>query len=273
MQHLKGITWLHIPRCGSSFVNVLIHHPGVCTGIPEDLWVEADDDGFPLANFFDTYKKWKYCTGGFMDPRIYRDPPGHNSVGPVFDQIKGHGVVMLRQPEQRILSAFHNNAMGVFVDHRVDAKEYAQIEAGCMVKMLTRDNHHNDHSDEHTKGMQGPCMEVHGAWPPTDDEVELAKTRLRTGFPFVGITDQWDLSVCLFHVMFGGRCQDKMFKQVRPFSFGHHNKLSNGDYDVRELEGWVDEADGALYDEAVRIFQSNLAKFGVSESNCPQICK
>lgn len=272
LQELKGVAWVHIPRCGSSFVNVLLHHPGVCPKIPADAWVEEDEDGFPLQGFFAKYPKKEYCAGGFMDPQYFHDPPGHGSVGQYWENIAGHGFILFRQPEQRVLSAYHNFHMGVFVDHHLTAKEYGQIEEGCMVKMLTRWNHPNDYRDPHSWGWQGPCVDIHEASPPSHDEVEEAKLRLRTGFPFIGITDKWDLSVCLFHVMFGGHCQDKMFKSVRPYSVGHVNK-QNGGYDPRELEGWVDEADNALYNEAMQLFESNLDKFGVTESNCPQICK
>ena len=56
---------------------------------------------------------------------------------------------------------------------------------GCQVKMLT--------------GRRCAAL-----YSPTMLDLGQAKARLETGFAFVGLTDHYDLSVCLFHAMFGG---------------------------------------------------------------------
>jgi len=264
LEALKPIVWLHIPRCGTSFANVLIHHENICK-IPENETLPEGD--FPLADFFRKWGKRRTCPGGFSLPEVYPNPPGHLSVGPNYDKIKGHGVVVLRQPEQRVLSAFYNDHMGVFVDHKLTAREYAEIQQGCMVKMFTRENHMNSGLDENSFGKEGPCLAIDTPSPPTDEEIAIASYRLRTGFPFVGLADKFDLTVCLFHAMFGGSCPKFMFNDVR--TPGKQRQL----YDTSELEGFVDYADNALYQNAERIFNSNLQQFGVSESNCPSICQ
>ena len=40
----------------------------------------------------------------------------------------------------------------------------------------------------------------------TLEVAQEAAKRVREGFAFVGITEEWDLSACLFHEMFGGDC-------------------------------------------------------------------
>lgn len=265
LELLKPITWLHIPRCGSSFANVLIHHEGICPTIPQNESIEAGD--FPLSHFFHKFPKKDFCPGGFSKGDLYPNPPGHLSVGPIFDQIKGHGVIVLRQPEQRILSAFHNDHMGVFVDHKITAREYAEIQQGCMVKMLTYENHENYGKDPHSLSNEGPCMSIDEPSPPTDEDITLASYRLRTGFPFVGLADRFELSVCLFHAMFGGKCQDFMFGDVRTPT--KNRQL----YDTSELEGFIDHADNALYKVAEQQFEANLRLYGVSETTCPSICQ
>lgn len=272
LELLLPIAWLHIPRCGSSFINTLIHNPSICNKMPDDARVLVDERGFPLEPFFEKYPKNEFCRGGFTPKYIYSDPPGHLSVASVYDQIYGHGIVMLRQPEQRLISAFQNHAMGTHVDiWPITLKDYAKLQEGCMVKMFVRKNHKNDGSDEHSFGRQGPCLEVKEPSPPSAEETQLAIHRMKTGFPFVGITDQFDLSVCLFHVMFGGTCQDYMFHDIRPSNVtdltGH--KVN---YDTSVLEGWRDRSDNALYEEAKNIFQASLDRFGVSKANCPRIC-
>lgn len=269
----KPIAWVHCPKCGSSFANALIHSPGVCPNLPEDVSVPAEPN--PLSTFFrEDYPKDEYCPGGFTPFHIYRAPPGHESVGDVYEQVKGNAVMMLRQPEQRILSVLHHRRMGLkphlkWKGHstrrdELNNTEFAEIESGCMVKMLTRANHYRE--GELGTSLQGPCFDIGTHEPPTEDEVDMAVTRLREGFQFVGLTDQWDLSICLFVKMFGGKCQKSMFGEVR-----RKNGLST-EYDPADLDGWVDQRDGPLYAEAQRIFNANLKKYDVSESNCPSSC-
>lgn len=268
LKKLKPILWLHIPRCGSSFANVLIHHPGICKGIPKDLWISASEH--PLSDFFVKYPKEKYCKGGFQPRYFYKDPPGHDSIGPLMDyypsHVRHHAVTMLRQPEQRIMSAYYNHHMGVY-SHIPTFKEYARFQEGCMVKMFVRPNYRNP---EMKGSLQGPCLlEEKKPSPPSQDEVDLAIHRLRTDIAFVGITDEWDLSICLFHAMFGGHCRKRMFEDVRPWS---HVKRKQG-YDLSPLQGFVDKGDGALYAEAQKIFQSNLHLYGVNKDTCPSACQ
>lgn len=271
----KPLAWLHIPRCGSSFANTLIHHPGICPWLPTN--VEMSLEEYPLKDFFhDAFPKDEYCPGGWFPKEIYKDPPGHESIGPVYDQIKGHGIVMLRQPEQRLLSAFHLNPSWALTGLRRDmtAKQFAKVQQGCMVKMLTRANHNKFGVDHVTFGWEGPCVNVFEPSPPSRDEVELAKKRLHEGFQFVGLTEEFDLSVCLFHAMFGGHCQDFEFDNVRTANDDKKDRKSHTNtYDTAELEGFVDHSDRELYEEAKNIFYSNLQSYGISQANCPSVCQ
>merc|ERR1740130_1700859 len=87
----------------------------------------------------------------------------------------------------------------------------------------------------------------------TDDMVELALWRLSDGFAFVGLTEEWALSVCLFHAMFGGDCHEREFLNVRP-GVKH---ADHENYDASVLEGWVDPYDGALYAHTAKTFWEN----------------
>lgn len=102
--------------------------------------------------------------------------------------------------------------------------------------------------------------------PPTDDEVKTALRRLRTDFAFIGITDKWDLSICLFSKMFNTSCHPYQFYNTRPGVLA--NKKA---YKTQGLRGFVDEADGQLYAEATLIFQENMAKHNVNMQTC-QAC-
>merc|ERR1719254_7702 len=97
---------------------------------------------------------------------------------------------------------------------------------GCTTKLLARASTEKCYGD-----------------PPTSAEVQEAKTRLQTGFSFVGITDQWELSICLFSKMFNQTCRSEQFLNSRPT-----NSKTSPTYDVAELEGLRDPYDGQIFD-------------------------
>merc|ERR1719254_213341 len=99
--------------------------------------------------------------------------------------------------------------------------------------------------------------------PPTQVEEDEAMKRLQTGFSFVGLTEQWDLSICLFNKMFNQECQSIQFDNTRPTS-----TKNSTDYDTVVLNNWRDLSDGKLYDAATKMFEENLEKYGASEISC-----
>lgn len=80
----------------------------------------------------------------------------------------------------------------------------------------------------------------------------------------MGLQEAWLLSVCLFHVKFGGPCREVDFFDTRP---GLSNDTSS-EYDTSELNGWVDELDRPVYAEAQKMFYDDVLRFGVSHESC-----
>merc|ERR1719401_1302395 len=99
---------------------------------------------------------------------------------------------------------------------------------------------------------------------PTSEDVNLARRRLEQGFAFVGITEQWDLSVCLFRAMFGGECVSSDFSNTRQGNLSSSTSL----YDTSELYGFVDVYDGPLYAKAQTMFEQDLKLYEVDEDKC-----
>lgn len=110
---------------------------------------------------------------------------------------------------------------------------------------------------------KSPCFDVE--LKPDMAMVVEAVQRLREGFAFVGLTDKWRLSICLFHAMYGARCNDSEFQDV-------NRQRQNSTWDAAALQGFHDPFDGLLYKEAQRIFHENLELYGVTEENCPSSC-
>lgn len=163
--------------------------------------------------------------------------------------------MMMRQPEQRLISALHHKRL----NHKKlsVAKLLPRLirkQSGCAVKMLTRS----------PSGAVpfGSCAQGE---PPTAEEVSEAIHRLQTGFAFVGLTDRWEWSMCLWDAKYGNACNDFNFVNVRP---GQNETKT---YDTSELGNFTDTWDGPLYKAAKTFFMEEIKKYGVTDASC-QAC-
>jgi hypothetical protein len=263
---LTPIYWMHVPKCGSSLAYALSHIPKICDcDLPSSFDphyvmrspIEAIPDSCPGAFVW-------HKGGTFSD---------HSGIDNIYSaSVKGHGVVMLRQPEQRIISAYNNGAHSwpkyLYKRWPKDVREYAEAVHGCTVKMMTR----NDVSKWF--GYDGPnsCGDPH---PVTKDEASLAVKRLREGFVFVGLTEEWALSMCLFRKQFGGDCLESDFFSVPnpPTDDWTKEEISKNTtnsalYNTSQLGDFRDRADGDLYNEAQRLFAQATKSYSVTMASC-----
>mmetsp|Transcript_75664 Transcript_75664/g.208782 ORF Transcript_75664/g.208782 Transcript_75664/m.208782 type:complete len:182 (+) Transcript_75664:1-546(+) len=171
---------------------------------------------------------------------------------------------MFRQPEQRIISAWYHcqreaekcpkdNAITTSISH------FAKLMQGTYVRMLLGKPHYWYSTVWFTNT---PVEELQAVPVPTAEDTARAVERVREGFAFVGLTEQWDLSICLLHRMYGGRCNPGDFKDVRPGS------VPKSEYNTSILEGFIDEHDGQVYAEGRRIFADHVQRFDVSSASC-----
>lgn len=264
------VSWLHIPKCGTSFMNALVHLPGVCPSVPDNVTIcfeEFPQDTWKFSNVF----KEKYDVPGSC-PGIVDMGEGHDGIKyrPGYNASKGNYMTMLRDPEQRTMSTWWDlqfclkhepfdalvpvyRSWGGFKDGKAPTTnftEWAISYQGCAVKMLTREGYR--------------CGDqVHPTW----DEVEEAKERLHTDVSFVGMTDQWALSMCLLSAQFKVRCLPSMMVDNRK---GRIDDTVM--WNVSRLSGIEDPYDGALFKEGTKIFQDNLRKYNVTEEWCNRTC-
>merc|ERR1712048_305311 len=91
-----------------------------------------------------------------------------------------------------------------------------------------------------------------------------------------GITDEWLLSVCLFHAMFGGECDETelMLTTNQQSVLSADGMLEEPmGFNARELLGtWQDPFDGPLYAVARDVFQTNLRKYNLNRTRCNRMC-
>merc|ERR1711870_43256 len=76
--------------------------------------------------------------------------------------------------------------------------------------------------------------------PVSKEEIQLAINRVQE-MTFVGITEEWNLSICLFHSIYGSTCSGHDFINTRRNPHEHHV-----DSDFR------DEIDRPLYKAATQ---------------------
>ena len=80
---------------------------------------------------------------------------------------------------------------------------------------------------------------------------------------FVGVTDRWNPSVCLFHATFGGEPHPTQLRAYRHQS--HDGQADVLDERLRDADGW----DAALFRRVEALFDARLRLFGIPEEAAP----
>jgi len=257
MRRLKAspMFWLHIPKCGTSSANTVMHMPNMCPGLGENLSIGDEQFGKCFENTLQ-----KNCLRWCDQRLIHCNWPiqSHQFLSDEkYEEYKGKFVALLRQPEQRLLSSYNDDG------DLFRAEPFISIcaENRTPERILSLD-------EFKSKCAHWATGQIVGHLPATLADVPVALQRLREGFAFVGLQEEWDLSVCLFHTKFGGPCRNLEFLDTRPSDRATGN---TSEYDTSILNGWVDEIDGPVYTEAQRLFYDDLKRYGVSHETC-QAC-
>jgi len=192
----RKVAWFHIPKCGTSFGTTLMHYAN--SSLPREARIRAGDElpkelkpgqavlrEFPASQWFKNV--WWEKSGNVA---------GHNLVSASnFKEFRGNFFGMFREPWQRMYSDWN------FFGKQTDPETWLHKRAGMATKMLA--------------GQQDGLKVSPADGRPN---IELALSRL-DGFAFVGLTDQWALSICLFHVMFGGEFHPTELENMRPGNY------------------------------------------------------
>ena len=190
------IYWLHIPKCGSSFANTVVHW--ACDDVALNKSVSAFLGATPTMIV------------GEKCPRLHKNHSKHwgrhkdLNRDLVAELTENAAVVtMLREPHARAESAWnHHHTKGGGRNIKftgassMDAEQFANATSGCLARTLTG---------------HGTCLH---SGPEAKPLLDAALARLR-GLAFVGIVERWAESICLFHMQFGGKCLDVEFEHLR----------------------------------------------------------
>lgn len=171
-----------------------------------------------------------------------------------------------RQPEERIVSAYYDgrHASGFTTELydavkqatrglgcMIDNKKYQNpVEcfarfpgiAGCMARMLTGE-------------MCADGLFQDSGLESVPEAVDIIMNRLK----FVGITEDWNESVCQFHRLFAGKTDESGNRYWSPPLQGEfanvHTSSKVKKWGVKDLHGFKDVADGVVYEAAKLKFQ------------------
>ena len=100
---------------------------------------------------------------------------------------------------------------------------------------------------------------------PVKGDVQKAITRLHN-FAFVGIVENWNLSLCLFSIMFKAPCRDVMFRKT------HVTDMKKSNRRVSREQVFSNHDDDHIYSVSQRIFSRNLFIYNVTENKCISRC-
>jgi len=246
-----ALVWVHVPNSGVAFLQTLLWT--VCDSWPSD-WSMSSHRDKPLASYFERHNVASRCpelltgSGGGGEGGVPQ-PDFHRGVGE-WDGMESSSqrlVGMFRRPNARAASEYVSTGNSV--------------EPGCITKTLARKSRY-------------PCLETE---PPTEREIQLAATRLSDQFAFVGLTEEWNLSICLWHTTMGGTPHEEEFQKFLPVVVRSDRMPASepGRDGARALWGGAsvvdadnDSADEIVFSAAEEVFWYNVGRHGISESSC-----
>lgn len=233
---LDHIFWLHVPKCGGSLTHTIFSY--ACPGRKLDV----DGQG--------THHPRSTCGGNISSLQAFLTHGNYHVPLPWLNafrvsQAVGNVVGMFRQPSQRLLSAFYHMREKPWCCH-VDwglgaaesprrlalgalrnASDFASAAGmlGCQTKML---------AGRHCCDLQ----------PLSRAEITRVSAFVLRGMAFVGLLEEWRMSICLFHARFGGPLRVAELSNVRPT---HTGRALGGRYDESQLGAVRDSADEQVY--------------------------
>lgn len=281
---VPAIQWLHIPKTGTSFVNTIYRY--ACSDIPVDATVGCEP---PVLGLTFPYPPDQFCMGGFVDTaRVNGHPPAQ------YPEDNGHIVSMFRNTIDRkishldywVVTASNDTYINECVADVVGAVDGVQgFGRSCWGGGESNDIHA---ASAFTLARQvlgdalgGPakCGFLKAVLPSLTGcsskmvigrhccdirdgitEAHLAR-RMPSAFAFVGLTEHWAESVCLFHLLLGGDTLLPVeFMDVRPTPKTGIDWLAEAKACGTAELLVEDPLDDALYDMAVRRFQAEVSE-------------
>mmetsp|Transcript_107100 Transcript_107100/g.190298 ORF Transcript_107100/g.190298 Transcript_107100/m.190298 type:complete len:358 (-) Transcript_107100:54-1127(-) len=259
----KQIRWLHVPKTGTTFGNTVWHYG--CPSLPDDV---------SLSNYSSNYERKMNKDYPISDCSLLLDhsPGTHKPIGD--EEWKDDTfVTLLRKPASRICSAYNygkqcivdcnpENDKSCFQVRMLDNAWYWLLRRGetCTFMHASADLLEYGSQIDTTSCTAKMVLGQSCNAPETlsDEQIQLALNRIQK-FAFVGLQEEWKLSVCLFHRIFGGPSADQATKLIalETESLRETDSRASGNAncsDQRLLDELTDTADSQLYALAETMF-------------------
>lgn len=249
------VAWLHIPKCGQTFAYTIVHHAN--RSLPAGTEMNASR-GLKVLDFAERlgdqldfeHLIWRNTSFGSHLPITEE----------AWSQWRGKFMAMFRSPAIRMFSEHDhvrddgfNPFTGMYKPAYQNITDYFIRNRGTTAQMLSGQR----------EGFEENYVNLDGT---IHIDLELAKSRLK-GFAFVGLTEEWDLSICLFHAMFGGPCRQPEFANMHPGNYTQTNPSN-------PFEKFEDIEDAAIFEEVNKTFWKNMMKYKVNRRSCQEkFCK
>ena len=266
---IHRIFWMHVPKCGSSFTHTVFHY--ACRGASWNVGRGTHHP--PPGSCGDNISLLQRgMTGGnYHTPVQWIDNRMGDAVGNV--------VAMFRRPSQRLMSAFAwmkempkcctrdwgmGNMTGPCIGQRAqepecrrrsaifhmkDAAAFARTPGalGCQTKML----------------LGRRCQD--DKFYPSREQQERARQFVDKDMAFVGLLEEWERSVCLWHARYGGLLYRAELTNTRPTTSVAAQPTG---YNESVLNGIVDPADELIYDAATTRFWRDVRSYAAPVAAC-----
>ena len=231
---LPSLHWIHVPKAATSFGYVLFSY--LCTGheadaslsknscnycgkdIPPGIWDRELRVLLPkgLLPYCDKQVEFR----GLLQNHLPVPQPPHKD-----DRFVG----LLRDPRRRLVSAYNHGKHSFGIGQRNAKMAKASREHMLQHTHSLRDYvEYPDIKNCATKMLLGDFCALDTNITRT--HLDQAK-RILSSFAFVGITEAFNASVCLFHHMFGGDLHEFEFgvmREGRPFNEREYSLLPGG---------------------------------------------
>lgn len=232
------VWWLHFPKCGTSFKTTWCECPMSATRNPSQhqLLQDSDDVSQVVAIFRDPSQRLASTYAFVKLAGVAHKDQGSG------DQVEACCLTDWGWTDEQRSKVLD------LLDKEVDIgkDDYLQSFRGCQTNMILG---------------QG-CMSQYAA---TKSEIEKAVERVNSFF-FVGLLEEWPLSVCLFNRKATGKhfVRKEQLEDGRPSSAD-----GSGGPNVYETNGYAkDDADEAVYASVQKRFEAELAEYKVSITSC-----
>eukprot|EP00494_Astrolonche_serrata_P031931 UN32200 len=242
---IPKIWWLHFPKCGTSF---LIRYVIMHVVYQPDIILQDDTEhgGMQVEQILNDFPPDKHCE--IPLEQVF----GHMALRDA--SVKNYVFANFRNPHDRIISAYHSNkhAMGLSKEEKQKMLKLIN-NAGKLKRINTFANYPGIMGCQVKMVLGKHCA---AQYDITEDDLKRAK-KIVESFLFLGLTEEWNRTICLFHFQFGGRTFDVEYLNSR---LGSYNKTRS------ELESHLDFRD--YYDEELHKHVRDIVKKRFAIAGC-----